>query len=126
MKKKKSKLSKKINIAIIIILITLISIKLLFMIIENYTQTDCAELLSKETVQKIRQQFIYNLCYVITITVLSVYLIIQAIKSKKTRLIAVSLLTIIPIAFGTKETVSDYQSMKNIEEAFKEIQEYTS
>lgn len=126
MKKKKSKLSKKINIAIIIILITLISIKLLFMIVETYNQTQCVEIINKELVQKLREQFIYNLCYVTTITVISVYLIIQAIKSKKTRLIAISLLTIIPITFGTKETVSDYQSMKNIEEAFKEIQEYRS
>ena len=42
MKKKKCK-AKKITIAIIIIVIALISIKLLYTLVENYNQTDCVK-----------------------------------------------------------------------------------
>lgn len=121
MKKRKSK-AKKITIAIIIIVIALISIKLLYAIVENYNQTQCVEIINKELVQKLRVQFIYNLCYVITITILSIYLIIRAIKSKKRYLVAISLLVIIPIMIGIKDTVTDYKNMKTIEKAFKVIQ----
>lgn len=121
MKKKKCK-AKKITIAIIIILIALISIKLLYVIVETYNQTQCVEIINQELVQKLREQFIYNLCYVITITVLSIYLIIQAIKSKKRYLLTISLLAIIPIMIGIKDTVTDYKNMKTIEDAFKVIQ----
>ena len=121
MKKKKSK-AKKIAIAIIIIVIALISIKLLYTLVENYNQTDCVKIINKELVQKLKEQFIYNLCYVITITVLSIYLIIQAIKSKKRYLLAISLLAIIPIMVGIKDTVTNYKNMKTIEDAFKVIQ----
>ena len=120
MKKKKCK-AKKITIAIIIIVIALISIKLLYTLVENYNQTDCVKIINKELIQKLKEQFIYNLCYVITITVLSIYLIIQAIKSKKRYLLAISLLAIIPIMVGIKDTVTNYKNMKTIEDAFKVI-----
>ena len=54
----------KITIAIIIIVIALISIKLLYTLVENYNQTDCVKIINKELVQKLKEQFIYNLCYV--------------------------------------------------------------
>lgn len=121
MKKKKCK-AKKITIAIIIILIALISIKLLYAIVGAHNQTQCVEIINQELVQKLREQFIYNLCYVITIIILSIYLIIQAIKSKKRYLLTISLLAIIPIMIGIKDTVTDYKNMKTIEDAFKVIQ----
>ena len=54
--------------------------------------------------------------------ILSIYLIIQAIKSKKRYLLTISLLAIIPIMIGIKDTVTDYKNMKTIEDAFKVIQ----